>query len=118
MPSTLTPPLRQTSLFDHLRCHRYREARQGTLCRHCELRKPRLGLRSRLCDHCHRQPDLRTKYAEEPCKYTRRGSNAGSGVRPLPLMPTAFRPGSEGKILEMILRAERGERLHHPADAK
>jgi hypothetical protein len=51
-------------------------------------------------------------------KFARRG--AGNGVRfdaPLPSRPTSAAPGSEEKILAMIERAERGERLFHPDDS-
>lgn len=38
--------------------------------------------------------------------------------RPIPIFPTCALPGTEAKIRIMRERAERGEQLHHPRDAR
>lgn len=49
-------------------------------------------------------------------KYARRGLGNGNAIRPLP-EPTAYPPGTVGKLLVLESRAMAGVALWHPADA-
>jgi hypothetical protein len=70
-----------------------------------------------LCWSCYYTPGVREKYPSTS-KHARRYPETFRGKRPLPAEPTQARPGTEAKILVMQARAERGDQLHHPADAK
>lgn len=86
------------------------------LCRHC---KRLVASRARgLCRNCSDSP-ARELYPlpADRTKALRVGSGVGGQGR-LPKEPTAARPGTEEKIAVMTRRAERGESLFHPDDAK
>ncbi len=44
--------------------------------------------------------------------------NACTHTLPRPGEPTSYPPGSDGKLAVLAERAARGERLHHPLDAR
>lgn len=49
----------------------------------------------------------------------RRGdAEDGRPVAELPALPTAYPPGTVGKLYVMMQRAERGECLWHPQDSR
>jgi hypothetical protein len=86
------------------------------VCRHCEaepVTRPRgLGWK------CFYTPGVKEMYPSTS-KYCNRG--VGNGFRanaPLPAEPTAHPPGSAEKEAVLAGRAERGESLHHPHDAR
>lgn len=84
----------------------------ASLCLHCRKNK---GTRARgLCWVCHADREVRGRYGA--------GGRVGAGVEnsvgPLPLLPTPARPGTPEKLAVLIARAERGQRLWHPLDAR
>ena len=70
-----------------------------------------------LCWVCYYAPGVRDRHPSTS-NYARRGSGTANGPGRLPAEPTHHPPGSEGKIIAMIERAERGEALFHPLDAQ
>lgn len=71
-----------------------------------------------MCWTCHQNPTVRESYQFEECIYTRRGVGNENHERPLPASPTTHLPGTPEKEAVLIARAENGEALWHPRDAK
>lgn len=88
-------------------------SRRVITCRHCGKR--RLNRRAGLCWAC-----AKTTGATYPStsKFVRTGNGATNAVLPPPAMPTAYRPGTVGKLAVMAQRLARGEHLHHPQDER
>ena len=85
-------------------------------CRHCRERK-RLYSRG-LCHGCFFSPAVRMLHPPAS-KFGYRGVGARTPPgAPLPAEPTTALPRSEEKIVVMEGRAERGEQLFHPLDAR
>jgi hypothetical protein len=85
-----------------------------TRCRHCC--KGRINRPRGLCWNCYYAPGVRDLYPTDPV-YGHRGI-CSSGERPAPANPTHHPPGTPGKLDVMVARAEAGEHIHHPDDAK
>jgi hypothetical protein len=83
-------------------------------CRHCAA--PKVNRPRGLCWACYYAPGVRQMYPPTS-PYARRGSGNGPAPRPLP-EPTAALPGTPEKVEVLAARAEAGELLHHPDDAK
>ena len=88
-------------------------------CRNCE--RAILLYRRGLCYRCYADREIRVKYPLLNCPRNNRGVPnvpRRKSKRPAPpVTPCPHVPGSEGKILVMIARARRGDRLFHPLDA-
>lgn len=88
------------------------EPPRPTACRNCgraKVSRPR-----GLCWVCYYTPGAKERFASVS-KYARRGVPTRKGRRP-PATPTDATPGTEAKLLVLIGRAERGERLWHDRD--
>jgi hypothetical protein len=84
-------------------------------CRHCRKRS---GTQARgLCRTCHSRPSVRALYPSGG-RWGRRGLGRGNVAGEEPKEPTAEPPGSLEKMKVMRARLERGESLHHGADAR
>jgi hypothetical protein len=83
-------------------------------CRHCQKNK---CVRPRgLCWNCYYTPAIRDLFGPIS-KFGRRGPGNVNSVSRMPAVPTSASSGSDEKVEVMAGRAERGERLFHPADA-
>ena len=83
------------------------------LCKHCHTSK---ASRPRgLCWDCYFAPEIRRQYAAVS-KFGRTGVGNGNRNAPLP-EPTTIPPGP-ARVPVLAERAERGESLFHPADAR
>lgn len=81
-------------------------------CVHCDKHK---ATRARgLCDRCHRNRDIREIYPAKAGWWGNDNDHMRSSRTPSE--PTSALPGTEERIVVMALRAERGEKLHHPED--
>ena len=87
---------------------------QKPLCRHCHSAV--VGRPRGLCWHCYYVAGVRELYPSTSI-YGQRGVPDRYGVLPPPAEPTAFLPGSAGKVRVMRQRAEAGTALWHPGDA-
>ena len=86
-------------------------------CRHCH----NMGQYARrLCIRCWRSEEIRALYPATPMvgRSKSRGVGYENVSRPIAKEPTVHRPGSVGKFLVLIQRAELGVELWHPLDAK
>lgn len=82
----------------------------GEICQHCFKRD--VSRQWRLCRTCYNTPEIRVRYRPRTLFV---GDFRGYGK---PTTPTKYAPGTEGKIQELARRAEAGERMWHPQDAK
>jgi hypothetical protein len=85
-------------------------------CRRCNAVRP-INRPRGLCFTCYYTPGARAAYPSVS-KFGVRGpatDNRPNRRRPLPA-PVPFNPGTPAKVAELERRAERGERLFHPAD--
>lgn len=93
-------------------------AKQRDKCRHCHGRgvnRPR-----GLCWRCYHLPGVKDRYPAL-MNGTGRARAYGLGlVAPVKqaAQACAARPGTEGKMVVMRQRLERGEHLHHPEDGE
>lgn len=84
-------------------------------CAHC---KRVLSIAARgLCSKCHREPAIRDKHEPQTDGTGRRGLCDAYGTK-LATFPTQELPGTPKKMKVMEQRAERGESVFHPLDAK
>lgn len=89
-------------------------------CRHCGLKKAkkRGGFCSLGCARLHGGlPTPPRRDQRRGAKKYREGVGSFAGAAPLPT-PTDARPGSAEKFAVLLGRAERGEALFHPEDAR
>lgn len=84
-------------------------------CVHCSHR--RAARPRRLCFACYENRSVRERYPRQSTAQFEAVSDY-CGRSPLPQHPTAFGPGTEGKIAVLQERASRGEALWHPLDAR
>ena len=85
------------------------------LCRHCGVKK--INRPRALCWRCFHVEGVKDLYPPLPGSYAANSvPKAGQGR--LPKEPTHHPPGSDGKMAVMAERAERGECLFHPDDAR
>lgn len=80
-------------------------------CRRSAVNRPR-----GLCWGCYYTPGLRERFPSTS-KYARRGVGNFCGRAAIP-EPTHALPGTPEKVKVMIGRAERGEAMFHPQDAR
>lgn len=84
------------------------------ICRHCKkcnVNRPR-----GLCWGCYYTPGIKELYPSTS-PLGRRGLGLGNR-KPKPTTPTTHPPGTPGKAEVLRRRAERGEEMNHPKDAK
>lgn len=86
------------------------------LCVHCGLKEAKAS--RGLCYTCYRQGDIRTLYRGASSKYAVHGVGNDNAEPPACQQATDAPPGSVEKLDTLAARAERGEALYHPADAK